>query len=382
MPFTKATKTKARLRLALIGPSGSGKTYSALSIAKGFGGKLALIDTEHGSASKYADLFDFDTQELSSFSPEAYIAAIDEAAKAGYDVLVIDSLSHAWMGKDGILESVDRVTKASRSNNAYTTGWRDATPRHNALVEALVQSPLHLIVTMRAKTAYVMEVNDRGKSEPKKVGMEAIQRDGLEYEFDVVGDLTLDLDLHVSKSRCPGLTGSVINKPDASLALTLEAWLTDGADPVPLPAQAPRTAAPPAAQAQRPKQTAPSGGSWFERNGWKDKAVHDEWVESRSRAVELTRQNDGDIAEAIDEWMAKKGLKFSSAVKNPLAVEFDTFVTGLHAQPAPTSPASAPQEPSTAPPPEQAIHRAEYSGRVCDGCKTSITPTGGCECPF
>jgi hypothetical protein len=227
MKFTHATKKQAKLRLAIIGPSGSGKTYTALTIATGLGGKIAVIDTEHGSASKYSDIFDFDTLELSEFAPITYVEAIGAAASAGYDVLIIDSLSHAWIGKGGALEQVDNIAKRTQSHNTFTA-WRDVTPSHNAMVEAIVQSPCHVIVTMRSKTEYVMETNEKGKITPRKVGVAPIQRDGLEYEFDVVADMTLDNDLIISKTRCPAMFGKIVNKPTAEFTAPLVKWLTDG----------------------------------------------------------------------------------------------------------------------------------------------------------
>ena len=315
MPFTKATKTKARLRLALIGPSGSGKTYSALAIAGGFGGKVALIDTEHGSASKYADLFDFDSQELESFAVETYIKAIDEAAAAGYDVLIIDSLSHAWSGKEGILEAVDRETLKSRSKNAFTTGWAKNTPRQNQLVEALVQAPMHLIVTMRTKMAYVLETTDGGKSEPRKVGLAPIQREGVEYEFDVVGDLTLDLDLHITKSRLPSLNGAVINKPGPALGVTLNAWLTEGADPVPLPT--------------------PGEEKWIAL-GWNAKAEHDAF--RRKVTADSGALDDEGKRAFKEEWPA---LGFVWADPTPKGVA-DQVLTVLQSYQPETEPAPEP----------------------------------------
>lgn len=233
MAFQKATKRRAKLRLAIIGPSGSGKTYTGLTLAKHLGTKVAVIDTERGSASKYADKFAFDVTELESFAPATYIAAINEAATAGYDVLVIDSLSHAWMGKGGALEMVDTAAKRSQSNNAFAA-WRDVTPQHNAMVEAIITAPLHVIVTMRAKTEYVMEQDSKGKTVPRKIGIAPIQRDGLEYEFDVVGDMDYENNFIVSKSRCEQLTGAVIAKPNGNLADVLKAWLNDGSEPVEL----------------------------------------------------------------------------------------------------------------------------------------------------
>lgn len=235
--FHPATKSRARSRIALVGPSGSGKTYSALAIAAGLGKRVAVIDTERGSASKYAGLPGmpaFDVLELDTFAPETYVAAIAAAGGAGYDVLVIDSLSHAWMGKDGALEQVDRAAKRSQSGNSFAA-WRDITPKHNALVDAMLACPCHLIVTMRAKTEYVMETNSRGKQEPRKIGLAPIQRDGMEYEFDVVGDITLDHELIISKTRHPAFDGRVIKLPGRDFGVAIGEWLSDG---TPAPARA------------------------------------------------------------------------------------------------------------------------------------------------
>jgi hypothetical protein len=230
MAFVKAMKKQAKGRLALIGVSGGGKTWTALEFAKvlaGPSGNVALIDTENASASKYADTFAFDTNILTSFTPQSYINAIHEAETAGYDVLVIDSLSHAWAGKDGVLAMVDNATARSKSGNAFASGWREVTPQHNALVDALVQCKCHLIVTMRSKTEWVIEeVN--GKKVPRKLGLAPVQRDGLEYEFDVVGDIDGEHKWIISKSRCPALADGVFIKPGADVATKFRDWLSDG----------------------------------------------------------------------------------------------------------------------------------------------------------
>jgi hypothetical protein len=228
MSFKKASKTQSRLRLALVGPSGAGKTFTALRLAKGLGQKIALIDTERGSASKYSgDVVDFDVLELESFAPRMYVEAIKAAEEAGYDVLIIDSLSHAWTGKGGALEMVDKAAKRSQSNNSFAA-WRDVTPEHNALVDAILGARMHIIATMRAKTEYVIEeVN--GKRTPKKIGLAPVQRDGLEYEFDVVADVNLEHDFMVSKTRCAVLDKAVIREAGEEVAEILKRWLTDGA---------------------------------------------------------------------------------------------------------------------------------------------------------
>jgi DNA polymerase III delta prime subunit len=233
MAFQKATKKAARARVAFIGPSGAGKTFTALRVARGLvgpEGKIALADSERGSASKYAGLFDFDTQDLETFSPKDYIRVIHEAEAAGYDALIIDSLSHAWMGKGGALEMVDAAAKASKSRNSFDA-WRSVTPEHNAMVDAIVRARLHIIVTMRVKTEYVVEeVN--GKKTPRKVGLAPVQRDGLEYEFDVVADMD-GAEAVVTKTRCSALAKAVIQEPGEALGKQLRDWLTDGAPEAP-----------------------------------------------------------------------------------------------------------------------------------------------------
>src|SRR6266567_1014233 len=226
MTFKKAVKYGALLRLALSGPAGAGKTYTALTLATALAdkGSVALIDTEHGSASKYADLFSFDTLQLETFHPNKYIDAIHEAEAAGYAVLVIDSLSHAWSGQGGLLEIVENITKRSNSKNGFNA-WGEATPLQNRLIETIIRSKLHIICTMRSKMEYVVEqVN--GKSTPRKVGMAPVQRSDVEYEFDVYADMDIDNTLIIHKSRCPALSGAVIAKPDGSVADILKIWLS------------------------------------------------------------------------------------------------------------------------------------------------------------
>ena len=228
--FKKAVKHAAKLRMALVGPSGSGKTWTALELAKALsdGQPVAVVDTERGSASKYADTFSFDVLELDTFHPNSYIQAIAEAAREGYAVVVLDSLSHAWNGRGGILEIVQR------KGNSFQA-WGEVKPIENALIEAITSAPIHVIATMRSKTEYVVETNDKGKSAPRKVGTAPVQRDGLEYEFDVFGELDQENTLTINKTRCSALTGAVIAKPGKPLAATLKSWLAGAPAPAPTP---------------------------------------------------------------------------------------------------------------------------------------------------
>ena len=231
--FKRATRTSAKLRLGLVGPPGSGKTYTSLRVAHHLGGRVALIDTEHGSASKYAlpnggtedrEGFTFDVMELEAFNPKTYIEAINLAEKEGYDILIVDSLSHAWVGREGALELVDKAASRSRGNSF--AAWRHVTPLHNQLVDAMLGTSCHLIATLRSKMDYVQERNEHtGKTQIRKVGMQPVQREGIEYEFDVVGDLDQQNDLTITKTRCPALLGMTIPKPCSGFAALLDAWL-------------------------------------------------------------------------------------------------------------------------------------------------------------
>lgn len=188
MAFEKAQRKKAKLRLALTGPSGSGKTYGALSIAKGLGGKIACIDTEHGSASLYSHMADFDVMELAPpYTPERYIDAIREAEQAGYDVLIVDSTTHEWSGSGGVLELLDQVAASKYRGNSWSA-WNELTPRHRAFIDAMLQSRMHIIATGRSKTE-TAQVEENGRKKVAKLGMKTEQRDGFEYEFTVVLDL-------------------------------------------------------------------------------------------------------------------------------------------------------------------------------------------------
>lgn len=224
MPFQRAVKAEAKLRLGIAGPSGSGKTFTALKIAarlaEAEGKRVALIDSERGSASKYADEFDFDTLWLASFHPQQYVAAIKEAHDGDHSVLIIDTLSHAWAGTDGALELADKA-RVRYGDNRWAA-WADVTPLHNELLDAIAQAGMHVIVTFRAKTEWVLD----DKNKPRKVGMAPIQRDGIDYEFDAFALMDREHSFVIDKSRCPALDNAIIPLPDEGVADTLLAWLS------------------------------------------------------------------------------------------------------------------------------------------------------------
>jgi hypothetical protein len=233
--FKKAARTKAKLRMALIGPSGSGKTYSALALATGLGGRIALIDTERGSGELYADSFDYDTLQLEPpFTPKKYIDAIKAAEDAGYASVIVDSLSHAWAGEGGILDIHDTSTRGSRSGNGFQA-WKDVTPQHERIVNAILGAKLHVIGTIRTKTAYEVVEDERGKKAPKRIGLAPIQRQGLEYEFTCVLDLSVESHIASASKDRTGLFDSQHFVISQDTGRQLAAWLDSGADPVEKP---------------------------------------------------------------------------------------------------------------------------------------------------
>ena len=229
--FQKATRKKAKLRLAICAPSGAGKTYSALMIASGMGTRIALIDTENGSGELYDHLCEYDTCTIQQpYTVQKYLDAIHAAESAGYDVVIIDSLSHAWAGTGGLLEEVDKRAASSRSGNSYTA-WRDITPMHNKLVDAILQSKCHIIATMRSKVAYELQENDKGKKVPVKVGLAPIQREGLDYEFTVVLDIAIDKHVATASKDRTGLFDGKYFTPSVQTGQDIMQWLEVGVAP-------------------------------------------------------------------------------------------------------------------------------------------------------
>lgn len=191
MVFQKAKRKQAKLRLAITGPSGSGKTYGALLLAKGLGGKIAVIDTEHGSASLYDKLVEFDTLNLEApYRPERFIEAIKAAEAAGYDTVIIDSITHEWSGAGGCLELNEEIARSKFRGNTWSA-WSETNVRHRAFIDAILASKCHIIATMRSKTE-TAQAEENGRKVVKKLGMKSEQRDGSEYEFTVVLDLVHD----------------------------------------------------------------------------------------------------------------------------------------------------------------------------------------------
>lgn len=229
--FKKAQKHQAKLRLAIFGPSGAGKTMSALRIAHGLDSRVALIDSERKSASKYADRWEFDVLELDDKTISAgYVPAIQDASKEGYPVLIIDSLSHAWQE---LLEEVDSIAKAKYRGNTWSA-WSEGTPKQRRLVNAILDYPGHVIATMRSDTEWNQEKDERtGKVKPVKVGLKPQQGKGIEYEFDMLMEMNVEHFANVTKDRTGKFQDRFIEKPDEDFGRELVEWLNTGNAPLP-----------------------------------------------------------------------------------------------------------------------------------------------------
>jgi len=226
----KARRSAKRARILIPAPSGGGKTWGALTLAKGIGGRTVVIDTEQGSSDMYDHLHEFDVVDLSPpFTPERYVECITACEEAGYEIIIVDSISHEWNGKGGCLELVDEIARAKFKGNTWSA-YSEITPRHRAFIDAMLRSRAHIIATARAKTE-TAQVDENGRKRVVKLGMAAETRQGVEFEFDVVLDLVHDGHFAtVSKDRTGIFTGDP--KPiTVETGRRIAEWLA-GATPV------------------------------------------------------------------------------------------------------------------------------------------------------
>jgi len=246
----RARREQSKLLIGLTGSTGSGKTHSALVIAQGMvqtiqetmgdeykGKGICVIDSEAYRSTYYADIelegsngpLKFDIINISKpYSPERYIEAIQTAEEKGYDVIIVDSISHEWNGTGGILEIVNQLGKVMDKGGNFTV-WAKVTPRHNAFVESLTSSHAHIITTMRTKPHWVVEKDSSGKHKPRKVGTEPQQREGLEYELTILLQLDDEHNATVGNDRTKRLGEIFI--PTHSVGRNLIEWQMSGTDP-------------------------------------------------------------------------------------------------------------------------------------------------------
>ncbi|MCL1679725.1 ATP-binding protein [Elizabethkingia miricola] len=209
MQLRQSERKQAKIKMALQGSAGSGKTYSSLLLAKGLVNgdysKVAIIDTENGSADLYAHFGNYNVLSLAPpFTPEIYIKAIEVCENAGMEVIILDSISHCW---DELLDFHSKLV-----GNSFTN-WNKVTPRQKAFVDKILQAKVHIIATMRTKQDYVLNQKD-GKYIPEKVGLKSVQRDGLDYEFTLVFDIDIKHFAVASKDR----TGLFMGKSEFTIS--------------------------------------------------------------------------------------------------------------------------------------------------------------------
>lgn len=234
MQLRKSSRKKAKIKLGLAGPSGSGKTYTALKIAYGMCGdwnKIAIIDSENGSADLYSNMGPYNVLSISApFHPDKYIEAIKTCEAVDIDVIIIDSITHEWSGKGGCLDLHEAAIQKQRQANSFTA-WAEITPLHQSFVDTILQCTKHIITTVRSKTEYVM-TEKNGKQVPTKMGMAAVTRDGFEYELTLSLDLGIDHKAFVSKDRTELFAGKPSFIPSEKTGEKIVEWCESGADVV------------------------------------------------------------------------------------------------------------------------------------------------------
>lgn len=237
MGFKKANKEKAFARIAEFSLSGGGKTFTALTLATGFikhdprmqGKRIAVIDTEYNSASKYSHMFDFDVDNVTNYSIDSLCNSLESAASSGYGVIIIDSMSHSW---HELLSEVEELAKAKYRGNTWSA-WSEGTPKQKRLIRMIQTFPGHLIATMRASTEWNQEKDEKsGRIKPIRIGLKPEAGKGIEYEFDLLLEFNSDHYCSVIKDRTGGpFQDKIIHKPGEEFAKEISDWLNTGSEP-------------------------------------------------------------------------------------------------------------------------------------------------------
>ena len=338
--FHPAARTQKKLRLAIDGPSGSGKTYSALLIAKGLAGgdlaKVALIDTERGSGSLYADLGPFSTLGFEPpYAVKRFVTAHDAAVSEGFEVIIIDSLTHFWSGEGGILDEVDKIAKASKSGNTFAA-WKQGSPLQATLIDTMLGSTCHIVATMRSKTEWVLEQNDKGRTVPRKVGLAPDQRKDVEYEYDLVLDLSRDGHVATASKDRTGIFDDRHEVPSEAMGAELLAWLGSAAT-APAPTATTRTAA-----TQQPEDPAPPQSNPEPKVETPPTPSNGTLTQAEAERLRGVIAAKGRTPEQILAVLARKGVGDGESLASIPRDQLDGLLEVLASMPDPEPPAAAP----------------------------------------
>jgi len=228
MAFHKAERKKGKLRLMIYGGPGFGKTFSSILIASGMGNNIGLIGTERGSEELYGDIASYQVSNITPpYDPQKFIEELNDAEKQKFDVVIIDSFSHAWMGEGGVLDIHNAFSKSQK--NPFSA-WKDATPFQNKLMDRILSYPGHIICCVRAKTGYTVG-NDNKIT--KKTTLDPIQRPGTEYEFRIVFEMSDDH--YATAVKDIGIFGSTPFVPTKETGKKILDWLETGSSIEELP---------------------------------------------------------------------------------------------------------------------------------------------------
>lgn len=215
----KAKRSQTKIKMGIGGVSGGGKSYSALLLADGLAGleNTCVIDTENGSGNLYSDLGDYSVLPFAPpFHPSRYVKALEMAVKEGFKCVVIDSVSHEWDGSGGILDLHNKY-------GGKFSDWAKVTPLHKEFVDAILQSPIHVICTMRKKQDYAM-VEKSGKMVVEKMGLKEVQKDGFEYELTLNFDIDINHLCTASKDRTGLFVDGLPFKITKQTGITIRDW--------------------------------------------------------------------------------------------------------------------------------------------------------------
>lgn len=404
MAFQPAYREQVRLRLALMGPSKTGKTFTSIATAasiayeirkRGGAGRIAVADSERESVKLYAmsrverakhdsmgpdeayayikqlRRFPIDVQVLAPpYTPNSYMEVMQDAAREGYDITILDSISHAWAGSGGLLDRKGKIE--DRGTNSFAA-WRTITPEHDAFVDAMLTTPTHLIVTMRMKTTHAVQTDEKGKTKIVELGMEEIQRDGIKYEFTLLGKMDHDHVLTVVGSRLDGVitAGDTFAHPGEAFGRKIYGWVNDGDEPAPPVAKpVPRASAPVVQHTGKDADRRAEFAQLMDESGAADK-LHA--IEIAASIEELTTLLP-DLAKLGNDVPSLKPeiRKRYDERKRMIQRETEKFAAAM------TAPSN------DAAPYADVVSRCEQTGTMCSVCDSPqvYAPNGGVTCKF